>query len=114
MKKFKKVVSLLMMSAMLVLPTVMPVQAEEVNNIDTKEAVVYNTNKFGNATIKGDGIRIRKEPNTNDSTPILGLLYDGNRVEIITQSYSYGTFWYYIKTESGIKGFIQTRYAIKD
>lgn len=41
MKKFKKVVSLLMMSAMLVLPMAMPVQAEEVENItiDQKDAV---------------------------------------------------------------------------
>lgn len=102
------------MSAMLVLPTAMPVQAEEVQNNDVKETVVYNANDFGNASITGNDVRIRKQPNTNDSTPILGLLYDGDRVEIIQQLYTNGTYWYYIKTESGIKGFILANEAIKD
>lgn len=114
MKKFKRALSLLMMSAMLVLPTAMPVQAGEVQNNDVKETVVYNANNFGNASITGNDVRIRKVPNTDDSTPILGLLYDGDRVEIIQELYTNGTFWYYIKTESGIKGFIETDHVMKD
>ena len=111
MKKFKKVLSLLMMSAMLVLPMAMPVQADEIQN-NTNEVETYATKKFGNASIKGDGVRIRETSST--TATILGLLYTGDRVQIINQIYSNGSWWYYIKTESGVKGFILTQYAKYD
>ena len=107
MKKLMKSLSILMMSAMLILPTAISTQAEEINN-DTKEVVTYAEAKFGNATINADGVRIRKGPST--SATIVGLLYKGDRVKASYQAYGDGKWFYYIETESGVKGYVVTSY----
>lgn len=60
MKKFKKVISLLMMSAMLVLPTVLPVQAEEAENTNNDE--VISTFAITNTAITKEAVHLRSEP----------------------------------------------------
>lgn len=92
MKKFKKVLSLLMMSAMLVLPMAMPVQADEVKN-DTKEVVTYNTNEINastqsipsgytiKATINANNVNLR-----NYSGVSLGQLHKGEVVYLKSTS----------------------------
>lgn len=108
MKKFmKKTVSLLMAGAMVILPVTMSVQANQVSN-NTKIVNATTKNVFGNAKIKGDGVRIRKGPST--SATIAGTLYKGDRVQAKYQAYGDGLWWYYCKTESGIEGYIATKY----
>ncbi|MDE6253674.1 MAG: SH3 domain-containing protein [Lachnospiraceae bacterium] len=108
MKKFiKKAVSLLMAGAMVIVPVSMSVQAEEVNN-DTEIVNAVSQKEYGNATIKGDGVRIRKSPDT--SSTVVGLLYKGDRVQTVYQAYGSGRWWYYCKTQSGLEGYIATEY----
>lgn len=111
MKKLIKTLSILMMSAMMILPAAVSTQAEEVNN-DTNEVVTYAKAKFGNATINADGVRIRKGPGT--SATIVGLLYKGDRVKTYYQAYGDGKWFYYIETESGVKGYVVTSYLNYD
>lgn len=111
MNKVVKTLSILMMSAILILPVFTTVQAEEINN-NTTEVVTYAKAKFGNASIKGNGIRLRKGPGT--SATILGLLYDGDRIKLIHQEYTNGQWWYYIEIESGLKGYILPKYIRYD
>lgn len=130
MKKLIKTLSILMMSVMLILPAAVSTHAEEVNN-DTNEVVEYNTNgaildnsktnpNFSklarafspNATINANGVRIRKGPST--SATIAGLLYNGDRVKAYYQAYGDGKWFYYIETESGIKGYVVTSYLTFD
>lgn len=57
------------------------------------------------ATITGDGVRLRSEPNTNCST--LAYLYSNTSVTIIEKTNS---DWYKIKTSSGQIGYVSTLY----
>lgn len=92
MKKLKKVLSLLMMSAMLILPTAISAQAEEVKN-DTKEVVTNNTNETIastqsipsgytiKATINANNVNLR-----NYSGVSLGQLHKGEVVYLKSTS----------------------------
>ena len=112
MKKFiKKSVVLLMAGAMVVLPVTMSVQAKVVSN-DTKIVNAVTKKAYGNATITGNGVRIRKTPST--SATILGMLYKGDRVKTGTFCHWDGRDWVYCVTESGIAGYVTTDYIKKD
>lgn len=108
MKKFKKTLSLLMISAMLILPISMPVQAKKIDN-NTRETVTYNTASYWNAKIIGDGVRIRRSPSTGTDTSI-GLLYNGDKVHILNEASGSGLRWYYVETQSGLKGYVAAQY----
>ncbi|MDE5781420.1 MAG: SH3 domain-containing protein [Lachnospiraceae bacterium] len=108
MKKFmKKSVSLLMAGAMVFLPVSMSAQAKEVPN-NTKIVNTVTEKVFGNAKIKGNGVRIRKGPGT--SATVVGLLYKGDRVQADYQAYGDGKWWYHCKTQSGLEGYIAVEY----
>ena len=100
-----------MMSATLILPVAMPVRAEEVKN-NTTEVVTYAKAKYGNATITGDGVRIRKSPST--SATIVGLLYKDDRVQTGAFCHWDGRDWVYCVTKSGLAGYVTTDYIKKD
>ena len=108
MKNFKRTLSLLMMSAMLILPISMPVQAEEIDNY-TKEIITYNTASYWNAKITGDGVRIRKGASL--STDVLGHLYTGDKVHVFFETDGSGLRWCYIETQSGITGYVAAQYV---
>lgn len=109
MKNFKRTLSLLLMSAMLILPISVPAHAKEIDNY-TKETVTYETASYYNAKITGDGVRIRKSPSTASDSSI-GLLYKGDKVHIFYEAYGSGLRWYYVETQSGIKGYVAAQYV---
>ncbi|MDE6210069.1 MAG: SH3 domain-containing protein [Lachnospiraceae bacterium] len=108
MKKFKTVLSLLMISTILVLPNAISAQAEEVvDNIN--EIETYNTSKFGNAHITGDGVNIRR--NSTLSSTVIGQLYKGDGVKILDEAYGSGLRWYYVELKSGTRGYVAAQYV---
>lgn len=118
MKKFKKAISLLMMSAMLILPIAMPVQAKEADiymlNTDTiKATFASNSATNSNGTVKGDGVRLRKTASTSGT--ILELMYDGEPLQVTlskTKTDSKGNIWYYCKRiKTGTKGYVSASYV---
>ena len=113
MKKFKRSLSLLMMSAMLILPISLPAQAKEIDNY-TKESVTYNTAKYGNATIIANNVNIRKGPGTSYAS--LGQLNYGDRIKLSTSIVhdASGRVWQSCYTESGLFGFVALNYVQKD
>lgn len=99
MKKLIKTLSILMMSAMLILPAAVSTQAEEVDN-DTKEVVEYNMQEAPNGFISTNNVNLRKGPNT--STASLGQLNYQDLVYATNVGYDYtGRKWYYCKVLSG-------------
>lgn len=108
MKKFKTVLSLLMISTILVLPNAISAQAEEVvDNIN--EIETYSTARFGNAHITGDGVNIRRSSTL--SSTVIGQLYKGDGVKILGEAYGSGLKWYYVELESGIRGYVAAQYV---
>ncbi len=113
MKKFKRTLSLLMMSTMLILPVSAPVQAKEIDNC-TKESVTYNNEQYGNATIIANNVNIRKGPGTSYTS--LGQLNYGDRIKLSTSIVhdTSGRVWQSCYTESGLFGFVALDYVRKD
>lgn len=116
MKNYKKVVSLFMMSAILILPTTISVQAKSIDKQYTNE-VTYSSNdtkQYGNAKINASNVNIRKGPSTSSAS--LGLLQINTRVQANNSTVvdSSGRKWYYCVTESGLKGFVAAQYVTKD
>ncbi len=108
MKKLVKTLSILMMSAILILPVSMPVQAEEIDN-DTNESVTYDIAAYWNAKITGDGVNIRYGASL--STAVLGQLYTGDLVHVFYETDGSGLRWCYIRTHSGITGYVAAQYV---
>ena len=118
MKKFKKVLSLLMMSAMLVLPMAMPVQAEEVDNNakdNVVSAVTARASYTSPATITGNNVALRSAPSLNASIKL--YLQKGNSVHVdknnLEQS-SDGKWWYpckYTKNGNVYYGYVAAQYV---
>ena len=81
MKKIKLFLTLLMISAMLILPTSLSVQAEEIGNFNIKgiddiekvaiKAVIFEKN----AIVTGDGVNLR-----NSSWTVLEKMYKGETI----------------------------------
>lgn len=115
MKKLKKAVSLLMMSAMLVLPTAVSVGAEDVDNYTKDNVVSVATTRAYSytspATITGSNVRLRSQPNLNAS--VLLYLQQGYSVHVdknnAIQS-SDGTWWYPCQYGSTY-GFVAAQYV---
>lgn len=113
MKKLIKTLSILMMSAMLILPAAVSTQAEEVNN-NTKEVVEYSTR--ATKTIKGNGVYLRKGPSTSSAS--LGQLNYGDTVDTSSVVYdASGRKWYRCKVIStksgkldGLEGYVAAQY----
>lgn len=86
-------------------------QNREVNNIDNKQVVnhVLQVNQTSRASETGtvinvtSNLRIRQKPSTNSN--ILGYLYGGNTVNIISKTDG----WYEIEVK-GIKGYVSADY----
>ena len=113
MKKFKRTFSLLMMSAMLILPISIPAQAKEIDNY-TKQSVAFNTAKYGNATIIANNVNIRRGPGTSYAS--LGQLNDGDRIKLSTSIVhdASGRVWQSCYTKSGLYGYVALDYVRKD
>lgn len=123
MKKIKRALSLLMMSAMLILPTAMPVQAEDVdsNDIDIKETKIISNGiiTYGAGTkakVVGNGVRLRSSPSTSGT--ILELMYDGEDIIVNlskVEEDSNGHLWIYCKRlKTGTKGYISVDHYTLD
>lgn len=65
-------------------------------------------------TITGDSVRIRSSMSTANDNNVLGYLYYGNTVEIISGPTSSGGYtWYYVRTitASSITGYVVSKYV---
>ena len=117
MKKFKRVVSLLMMSAMLILPTAIPVQAEEVNNNTNEVITVVSTYSFtGYGLINANGVLLRQGPSVNSTA--LEWLAINEQVTIdyskSVKSSSGAYTWYYVKRlNTQTVGYVSAQYVRK-
>lgn len=119
MRKLKLFSSLLMISALFILITSVPVRAEEIADNNTNKNGIVETaaaSSFSTkAKITGDGVRIRKTPSYSGT--VLGMLYKGDKVKVDVVRTAYPvingsmTTWYYCKTESGIVGYIYGSYV---
>lgn len=120
MKKFKRVLSLLMMSAMLILPTALPVQADEVADNDIKVAVVsngevsvYATAFSGRGRINTNGVYLRSGAGTNTTK----LEWMAVKEEVIIDKIgdktdSSGNSWYHVKrVDTGTIGYVMSKYV---
>ena len=111
MKNLKRIVPLVMAGAMLVSPVSISAQAKETDNtigIQTLAKV------YGNAKIKGNGVRVRQSP--SESGTIVGQLYNGDRVQangsvVVSAS---GRKWRYCVSASGLVGFVADEYIQMD
>lgn len=119
MKKFKKVLSLLMMSAMLILPTALPVQAEEIDNDDIEVAVLSNGDVSVNATYTGrgkintNGVYLRSGAGTN-TTALEWMAIDEEVVidKSGIKTDSNGNAWYHVKRiKTGTTGYVRSKYV---
>lgn len=105
MKKFKKAVSLLMMSAMLVLPTVMPVQAEEVENTNENVTATSAKEEYNykyKAKITANAVRLRRT--SSKSGEVMLLLKKGATIYVPNiLIFEEDTWWRPCKYTSGGK-----------
>lgn len=115
MKKIKKALSLLMMSAMLVLPTAMPVQAKEVENTDKNVTATSAYDYSIKAEITASDVCLRRTP--SKSGEVMLLLKKGATVYVANTKVYEGqtsTFWRPCKYKSGGKtyyGFVADQYV---
>lgn len=118
MKKIKKTLSLLMMSAMLVLPTAMPVLAEEVENTDKNVTATSVTRAFDysiKAKITASDVCLRRTPSKSGEVMLLlkkdTVIYVANTKIYEGQT---STFWRPCKYTSGGKtyyGYVADQYV---
>ncbi len=118
MKKFKKVVSLLMISAILVLPTAIPVQAKAVENTNKNIIVTSIKNEFNfkyKAKITASDVRLRRTASKSGEVMLLlkkgAVIYVPN---ILIFDEKDGTWWRPCKYTSGGKtyyGYVADQYV---
>lgn len=116
MKKFKKAVSLLMMSAMLILPMAMPVQAEETvnNTIENVVSVARAYSYTSPANTTASDVCLRRTPST--SGEIMLILKKGANLHVDEENAVKrdGIWWFPCKYKSGGKtyyGFVAAKYV---
>ncbi len=80
------------------------------NSISMTVAKASNNYPDGNASVTGDGVRLRKSP--SKSATILELMYKGESVLInYTKSGKGKGVWYYVKRmKTGTWGWVSTKY----
>lgn len=119
MKKLKKVLSLLIMSAMLILPAALPVQADEVADNDIEAAVLSNgdvsayTTYAGRGRINTNGVYLRSGAGTNT----IALEWMAVDEEVVidksgNKTDSEGSLWYHVKRiKTGKTGYVRAKYV---
>ena len=114
MKKFKRALSLLMMSAMLILPTALPVQADEIDNNTNEVVTVASTYSFtGYGQINTNGVYLRQGPSTSSTALEWLTINETVHIDYSKSVMSNGAYtWLYVKrSNTGTEGYVAAQYV---
>ena len=94
-KKFISIIIIIITILFIGINILISITTPQQNNRDTSKDQIQITNDF---------IRIRQYPNISDT--VLGQVKEGEIYTILDKEKEYGSYWYKIKTNTGITGYV--------